>query len=536
MKINNQHILSRVNFELNTASESFAFEKRQTIDSFLKDDLLPDIEILLDELASPEEIKRFESIDIEVDVSQEMDSGDLKNLLVSQLRRKIEIAQTDFFETIENKVSSFDQSDRSEKQNINYSIEHDKKLEVPLQESTQAGQSQNKQNIFLDFLETGQLPWYATSSLLTEFIRPETFQAAIQDKFFLKKLIDQFYSDKNSLQRFLLQMENELIEKFIHQLAIEKRLEATLKLRIISNFSQPIQIRIYELIINSLVKPDFRIQEESYLQFLHEMLVGQKPASSVKKSISQIHEMLGLINPGIRQFAIETDWIGYNQNAINEEVEHQMADKQKEENQEINNMPSLKIEEVNQHFQSESRTKENEIAVPASGKNMEQKVVYIQNAGLVLAHVFIPKLLAFADCTIEKTILPEKKSLAVHLLHYLATGEEQEFECNLVFEKYLCEIAPEFPISRKILLTDQEKEKCDELLKSMIGHWSALKSSSPEALRQSFLQRNGKLDLQQSPHKLHVERKTLDILLNSLPWGISVVKLPWMTEVLYVTW
>ncbi|HCY41490.1 MAG TPA: hypothetical protein DHV48_09070 [Prolixibacteraceae bacterium] len=514
MKINNQHILSRVNFELNTASESFAFEKRQTIDSFLKDDLLPDIEILFDELASPEEIKRFESIDIEVDVSREMDFGDLKSLLVSQLRGKIEVAQTDFFESIENEVSSFDRTNPREKQNINSGFEPDKKLEVPYPESTQAGQSQNRQNIFLYFLETGQLPWYATGSLLAEFVDPEIFQTAIQDKIFLKRLINQFSTDKNSLQRFLMQMENELIRKFIFQLANEKRLEKALNLQVISKFSQVVQNKIYELIISSLIHTGYVIRKEVYQQLQNELFADQKLISIAEKQTNQIQEILGIVNPGFMKL-----------------VEDLVVD------QVFTNGKKPDESEVFQRLMDESDIRDIEKSKEQrSEKSVGLKFYYVQNAGLILAHPFIQNLFTQTNCLVEKMILHEKKSLAVHLLHYLATGEEQEFECKLGFEKYLCGIAPEFMVDRKIKLTDQEKTECNDLLKSMIGHWTALKNSSPDTLRQMFLQRNGKLDLEQSPHKLYLERMAQDILLEKLPWNISVVKLPWMEDLLFIEW
>jgi hypothetical protein len=35
---------------------------------------------------------------------------------------------------------------------------------------------------------------------------------------------------------------------------------------------------------------------------------------------------------------------------------------------------------------------------------------------------------------------------------------------------------------------------------------------------------------------LQVEAKTVDILLNQLPWGISMIKLPWMQRMLWIEW
>ena len=55
-------------------------------------------------------------------------------------------------------------------------------------------------------------------------------------------------------------------------------------------------------------------------------------------------------------------------------------------------------------------------------------------------------------------------------------------------------------------------------------------------LQEEFLQRPGKLTPGKEFNKLQVEAKTLDILLDRLPWNISLIKLPWMDKMLHVEW
>lgn len=470
MKNFNQHILHRVNLEFNTSDERKAFEFKSKVDAFLKEDLLPDIEILLDELASPEEIKRFESVDLEVYVKPGVNFGDLKNLLVSQLRVKIENTDSEYFKTVENESSSVIQSAIRKNQNTNVDFEFVNVREVDLPHKGSTRQLNNLQNTFLYFLETGQLPWYATTSFLNEFIRPKIFQAALLDKAFLQKLIKQFASDNNSLERFVQQMDNQIIEFFIFHFLKGKASESSLDLQLIQYLTQA----------SGIVNPAFKKLVD--LVAVRTPLNEEKPYMPEGKNLQPDKE--AQVNPD-----------------LSEESDFKDIEKMTEQN---------------------------------SAKSIEQKALYVQNAGLILAHPFLPNLFAHTNCVVENRLLPDKKSMAVHLLHYLATGTEQEFECNLIFEKYLCGISPEFPINRKITLTNQEKSECDDLLKSMINHWTALKNSSPDTLRQMFLQRDGKLDLQQASHKLYMEHQSCDILLNSLPWGISIVKLPWMTQLLFV--
>jgi len=35
---------------------------------------------------------------------------------------------------------------------------------------------------------------------------------------------------------------------------------------------------------------------------------------------------------------------------------------------------------------------------------------------------------------------------------------------------------------------------------------------------------------------LYIEEKTIDILLDKLPWNLSIIKLKWMDEILTVHW
>jgi len=75
------------------------------------------------------------------------------------------------------------------------------------------------------------------------------------------------------------------------------------------------------------------------------------------------------------------------------------------------------------------------------------------------------------------------------------------------------------------------------LLQAVIGHWDALRNTTPDGLRGTFLTRPGKLSQRpDGDYLLQVESQSFDILLERLPWGIGVVKLPWMERMLWVEW
>jgi hypothetical protein len=48
--------------------------------------------------------------------------------------------------------------------------------------------------------------------------------------------------------------------------------------------------------------------------------------------------------------------------------------------------------------------------------------------------------------------------------------------------------------------------------------------------------REGKINMDESAHLLQVEQKTIDILLNRIPWSFSIIKTPWMKAKLSVEW
>jgi len=71
---------------------------------------------------------------------------------------------------------------------------------------------------------------------------------------------------------------------------------------------------------------------------------------------------------------------------------------------------------------------------------------------------------------------------------------------------------------------------------AVINHWEVLKNTSADGLREAFLQRRGKLSRVDGGWLMQVEQRAIDVLLNKLPWGISIIKLPWMNEMLFVEW
>ncbi|MGK0364388.1 MAG: hypothetical protein ACI85O_001445 [Saprospiraceae bacterium] len=163
---------------------------------------------------------------------------------------------------------------------------------------------------------------------------------------------------------------------------------------------------------------------------------------------------------------------------------------------------------------------------------------YIRNAGIVILWPFLTTYFGrLGMLTEEKEFKDlETASRAVHLLQYLATKFPASEEHELVLNKILCGIPIDTPIEYGITITEAEAEMSDSLLKAVITQWTALKNSSLDGLRGGFLIREGKLTKRKDKWLLQVEKRTYDILLGKMPWGVSMIKISWMPKMLTVEW
>ncbi len=126
---------------------------------------------------------------------------------------------------------------------------------------------------------------------------------------------------------------------------------------------------------------------------------------------------------------------------------------------------------------------------------------------------------------------------ALALLHHLATGELVAPEHQVTLAKVLCGVPSDRPSEADVGLTPAETAEATALLEAAIGHWDALRGTSPDALRAEFLQRRGVLaETPDGDWLLRVEARTVDILLDQLPWGLSSFRLPWMHRLMMVEW
>lgn len=219
--------------------------------------------------------------------------------------------------------------------------------------------------------------------------------------------------------------------------------------------------------------------------------------------------------------------------------------------QSANLSDDAKAEDVTRHTIRKERALPNDDAVKAAEQEEAQKGmprnedaagridlkegVYINCAGLVLLHPFLPRIFEAVYIAAEGRLLKPERALC--LLHFLATGQRVAPEYELLLPKLLCNLPLEAPVESLIELTADEEEEAAALLKAVIQHWDALGDTSPDSLRGTFLVRPGKLSQRENGDDLlQVETRSFDILMDRLPWGIGMIQLPWMEKILRVEW
>jgi hypothetical protein len=166
-----------------------------------------------------------------------------------------------------------------------------------------------------------------------------------------------------------------------------------------------------------------------------------------------------------------------------------------------------------------------------------QEGIHISNAGQVLAAPYMGRLFAMLQLTDQGEFVSlAAKDRAVLLLEYMVTGSSAAPEYDLLLNKVLCGMSTGIPVSAAITITEQEETIIGQLLNSVIQNWKAIGSTSVAGLRETFLRRQGWLRLDEDGWHLQVQAGPFDMLLDQLPWSISLIKHGWMEQPLRVSW
>jgi uncharacterized damage-inducible protein DinB len=166
----------------------------------------------------------------------------------------------------------------------------------------------------------------------------------------------------------------------------------------------------------------------------------------------------------------------------------------------------------------------------------------VPNAGLVLLNPFLVQLFDRAqllerdEAGRARFRSTDSAARGVQLLEYLAGRSEKPTDHSRTLPRVLCGVASDLELPQAGNVTDVERELCQKLLEAVISQWAEMKNSSVVGLQETFLQRSGVLTETADAFDLRVERRTIDVLVDQLPWSFSRVQFQWMSAALVVRW
>ncbi|MFT5890112.1 MAG: hypothetical protein ACI9Y7_000201 [Dokdonia sp.] len=208
-------------------------------------------------------------------------------------------------------------------------------------------------------------------------------------------------------------------------------------------------------------------------------------------------------------------------------VSLQITYKQLEKSKKISTLDKTKEHTIKERTMSEQQQ---------SSVILEQGIT-IHNAGLVIMNTYIAMLFERLGLVKGNAFVSNDARIdAVHYLQYLVTGATQTEEALLVLNKVLCGIPITTPIKEGIEISQDHKTLIQGLIEAAIGYWPAIGQCSIDGFRGNWLVRDGILREEAERWTLTVEKRAYDILMLKSPFSFSIIKLPWMTKPLHVTW
>ena len=473
------HIVHKLNLQIEAPNERAAKYFYQHAGSLLKDYVLPQLDNLLAKYNLRDEHIRLEVLDIDLNFSSGLSVSALEEMIKHELSGSI-LKQLDII------IKSKELQETSKQESLSKV-----KFSSDAEQITEA---------FLYFLENGFIPWWVTDSNLLSDSGHIIQAIIVREKEFAVAFTRKIQENPVVLKRFLLQYDHLLLTYLFSVLA-----PLSLFMQANTGYNQ-----LQEMVIGN--KKAILFWEQKYwssiwtLFPLPELFTVSETAFSNKlKSVIQVFQKhyLGTENSGFSAQSNDPFPLNKTLEWIKENI-------------------SENVHQINKSDQLKEQIKNGLVA---------------DRAGLILLHPFLQYFFMEFGLLKDSNFADDAcKETAVHLLHYLATKEENAPEFELVFEKYLCGLDPSYIINRFIPLTESMKTEAMTLLQSVVKHWQVLKNTSAEGLQEGFLQRKGKLTMNGKDHRLQMEQNALDVLLEQIPWGVSLIKLPWLDQMIYVDW
>ncbi|MBW4359044.1 contractile injection system tape measure protein [Flavobacterium taihuense] len=485
------HLIQQHTLEINCTSPDFGKEVQSVVAALMEKEFYPKLELLLNLYSIQNFTWKIDKLEIKL---HPLSKKNWKEEIVAHSLEQIELYLKLHFENLEQNPSVF------------------KNLGKLFTKEIIA------ENLFFEFLKKGIIPENTLFKNLEELIVHLEINPSFIDK--LKVL---FLENTNSLIRFIYAFPEFFKTK------VENQIDAFLY-----EFKELLQF-----VLVSKANYFTNISLESWVEFMawqfyffKEKKVSKTVVYETVRTISSLHwdikitsfiTLKEILNPKISIYknnllTINNDFIVFWEVILND----------------FNSLKSFE----NSSFEENNRFKINSKIELETPNSITENMIYIENAGLILFHPFLKSLFEQLELT-KNDIWINKMSQhkAILLTQFLIKGETKIGENELVLNKILCGFPIENVVNTQLEITQKEIEKCESLLQAVIEHWKILGDTSIAGLRETFLQRKGKILLTENEKlELWVKQEGVDILLAQLPWGIEMIKTPWMEDFLQCYW
>lgn len=512
--VSQNHLIQKVFVEITVSNKEKAHYIKDDINSFLAIDVFPEIEKYINAMEAQWAGRTLQIplLEMDLDVKSSSLNTELKDKIAELFKEKLS-------EIINSEEASDAKTEHRPKPSW---VNHQEKM---LQ-------------TFIFFLENGCMPWWNSDKESVRLLETAVFDNIISTTGFRKNIIP-ILEKAHVQERVIHQLADEQLVQLCLAILENEALKIHFDFERIQNLSQMNyneRVLIWRLILEILAK-----HQDASQTFLREYFSERISKEIFRKSSLKKRKALAQILLFIKDDETaenSTDRID-KQNFRNiedvkdvkniknvEDVEGVKASESTIENSKNNLEHRQKASEMIIKNQEEIFNKD---GIPDEGQ-------YVPNAGLILIHPFLKTFFEHCNLLDKETQQITDPELCAHLLHYIATGNTNAPEYEMIFEKFLCNIPMHQSINRHIKLSRKHKAEAGNVIESVLQNWSPMKKSSPALLQNEFLQRPGKLVVSDHDYTLTVERKTQDILLDRLSWGVGFVKLPWKDKFMLVNW
>ena len=532
---NFSHRIRRLRCLVSTRSQAEAFAIRKSLHDRWQDTLMPVFERAFDEIASGDRVIHIPKLKLHLKVNSEQE---LVELLPELIQQKL----------------------KEQLQPINLATILTTQSGVVWQEATA---QQDRFATLLHYLQTGLMPWqasYTSTSEIAVNLKETCHQQRSQLMNYLSSQVETtgFYFRLLQLlpetellmlidavsDRFLPEWRNAITESIKFVLGTTQsllnrntkwQLGATLLSQGLSRSPQHFSPPDFSRILNSVLSQEGIDQDFFITSLPATAAVLFQPSSSSERSFT----------PATHPAAAENQKTAADGNEVKRSPLNHDLDLELNSDLNSNFNPELNPTSISS-FENRGELSNREVELSDSALTPAVEIasagdefpLFVNHAGIILLHPFISPF--FEATGVKQTgsqAIATNQARAAALLHFLATGQEELYEYELSLIKILLGLEPETTLLvGEGLIQEGDREEAETVLQSVITYWTVLRNTSVDGLRSSFLQRSGLLRKTDNSWKLQIEPQPFDMLLEHLPWSISIIKLSWMKYPLYTEW